>query len=320
MKRGLMVLISLGVLVVAAGVWLGAARQPVTPRFTRADLPPLPAGTNLFEPFMALAKTAPRTDFDHSVLDVKSWAELKERKDNGLNLDFDKAAWSHAEQLDAVLQPTGAFAEVCTPGEVCELIPALYAVRLLEARVLVLANTERLDEALSLVLRLRTALADWERATRTLLAMAMVGALQRDVETLINLLGVDDSPLQARVVGEVVLCDALPVSPHRAPIVWEAVAFSEASAKLVAESGGSWLYDAGESQQLVDRCAELLLNDAKAECPTKGGDALPDWLHNKAGRELARMFIGAMSGVMNRSVNDAAELAALQRGRSWCSN
>lgn len=134
-------LFAVGVVVLAALLMFRVvSRWPsddAQPRFTRADLPPLPE-QNAFPAFSAIAAKVSRPAFDRSVLESPSWAALKERKENGLNADFDRALWTQADALDAVLKISG-FTETCEPGP-CDLMPVFYATEALMMRVLVLAN------------------------------------------------------------------------------------------------------------------------------------------------------------------------------------
>ncbi|MGV3623965.1 MAG: hypothetical protein ACO1OB_24315 [Archangium sp.] len=299
-------------------VFVRLGSDEAKPRYTRADLTPLPADdVNLYVALMKVAKSTARPTFDRGVLDSKSWDELKERHENGLNLDFKREEWAQSEALDDVLKPTGSFVETCEPGTPCELMPVLWSSDLLMARVLALANKGELDAAELLVFRLRAAFIDWEKAPRTLLGMVMVHMLQREVEKLLNLLAVDDSPMREVIKKHVELCEPLVVSRHRDPLVFEAASFHEMAAAVKGRESSYWLFDRRESQEMVDACVDALLANADATCSYGGLDGQPEWFHNKVGRPLAGSINVAMSNVMNKLRGDETELVDAQQ-RAWC--
>lgn len=147
----------------------------------------------------------------------------------------------------------------------------------------------------------------------------MADALQLDVERLINLLAVSDSPLRERVVKHVEWCEPLPRTSRRNVLVFEAVAFAENMDSAAGDTSSFVLFDRHESQAMLDRCVEALIADANATCSLNGLDDLPNWLHNKVGRPLVGAMIVGVNEQMNRVSSGAEALRRVQSKRDWCS-
>jgi hypothetical protein len=290
------------------------------PRFSSADLSPLPADdTNLFVRFEPLTSRLIRPEFNRAVVESASWNELKTRADNGLNLDFDREGWAVAEALDAALQPGETFVETCDLTGPCELLQVMYGFDWLVVRVLVLTRRGDLDLAESLLLRVRRTVGQWARAPRTLLGHTAVTTLVLFVERLVQLLAVDDSPLSERVRAQPSLCEPWSPPPHRDALIHEAAHFHEAMARALQEKRAPyWILDRRESQEMLDRCTERLLANPAAGCSFEGLDRLPNWLHNKMGRALVGGHIVMLDDQMKRFRQDLDELETLQAQRSWC--
>lgn len=321
--RKVFITVAVGLVAVPLVAFRLLSRVPgsdAAPRFTSADLSPLPSDdSNLFVRFEGLARTLSRPEFNRGVLESASWNELKTRVDNGLNLDFEREGWAAAEALDAALQPTETFVDTCGTTGPCELLPVLYGFEWLVVRALVLTRRGELDAAESLMLRLRRTMDQWGRAPRTLLGLAVARTLALLVERTVQLLAVEDSPLSERVRAQSAFCAAWAPQRHREALVWEAVEFHSRMASVrPGEAAPYWMLDHRETQELVDRCVERLLAEPTAGCSFEGLDGLPNWLHNKLGRALAGSVVVALDDQMKRSREDLDTLEALQAKRSWC--
>lgn len=297
-------------------VFLRLPGSEAAPAYGPSDLPPAPAReANGWFALDAAADYVARPDFDWDLVEATSWSALKAQRPAVLGLDFDEAAWATAERLDRALTPHEHFTE--PPGTGDATLRMLSRLEILLVRVLVLTNRGEVDEATSLLFRLRAVTTQWVRDARTLLGGISALTLRQRLEATTELLA-RESPLREALRADAasVCAEPLAAPSLRSGLVTESLEWHRGIADLLEAKGLRSRYammDLGECQRMVDGCVALLIEQPEAECPLAGLDGWPDWFHNRLGRRLA----GSQNVVMMNAVRAQLEaLAELERARA----